>query len=168
MGVFDIDTADIPLSVPDDILGLFEPVSAIMYLNIEDAEFEAWRGDMYDPLFDGLSSLFRHETYHAFQTWTTGYQYARTLRMWEAFSEYRFSLRDGVIRRMLFGIGWDVACSWLLWPWTRVAREQRLQERLVFRRAHLLLDLRGRGEDRSGRRSIPGVVPNLVRRPRVA
>src|SRR6516165_7026736 len=118
-------------------MGLFEPVSAIMYLNIEDAEFEAWQEDMYDPRFEGLSSLFRHETYHAFQTWTTGYQYARTLRMWVAFAKHRFSLRDGVNRRMLFGMAWDVACSWLLWPWTRADRERRLRERLVFRRAQL-------------------------------
>lgn len=147
MGALDINTADIIITVPDDILGLFEPVSAIMYLNIEDAEFEAWRKDVKRPGAGALSSLFRHETYHAFQTWTTGYQYARTLRLWEAFTKYSYDMRDSVIRRFMLGLFWDIASSWLLRRRSAAGREQRLRGRLVHRRVRLLIDLKGRGSD---------------------
>ena len=76
-------------------LGQMEPVTGIMFLNVDDADFNS----MFDTFSDEvqpestmqLLETFWHEAYHCFQTYTTGYLYDRTARIAAMYFRERLS-----------------------------------------------------------------------------
>jgi len=80
-----IDPADLMVKFPPSTIAIFEPVSQIMFLNVDDSDFEDMRSSMRAPAEDGhphwLVEVFNHEMYHCFQTYCTGYQYAQFTKL---------------------------------------------------------------------------------------
>lgn len=70
-----IPMESVQVTLPTGTLGVFEPVSCAMFLNMADQDFSAWQlgGSPDDPV--GLT--FAHEVYHYFQTIGTGYLHAQ-------------------------------------------------------------------------------------------
>src|SRR5437016_153086 len=99
---FTIDAHDaIPYHSPQ-VLGFFEPVMAVMFLNVDDEQFDRWRSAMdSDPQ---LSETFWHEAYHCFQSFATGYCYARCVRLAHAFSD---SMRSAAV----LSVAWRLAIA---------------------------------------------------------
>jgi hypothetical protein len=95
-----IDIKNLQIKLPPAVRAVFEPVGAIMVLNVTDAEFEAMRQDSSDP----LSEVFAHEMYHCFQVYTSGYQFQRVGLLCGAFfTEYADKQRFGDVLGQLFG-----------------------------------------------------------------
>lgn len=73
-----------------DQLGLFEPLSAIMLLNIQDAEFEALGARLTaNECTDadiGVIRTINHETYHFAQAAASGYVFQRQARAFAVFN----------------------------------------------------------------------------------
>jgi hypothetical protein len=65
------------------ILGVFEPVSCLLFLNVTDAEFDAAfsASGSADAASQPLIEAFAHETCHYFQTFCTGYLYRQYIRI---------------------------------------------------------------------------------------
>lgn len=69
-----IETRDLVVRLPPGTVGLFEPVSAIMFLNVADSEFERMHDEL-DRAPGSLLEVFLHEAFHCFQTYSSGYQF---------------------------------------------------------------------------------------------
>ncbi|WP_170766545.1 hypothetical protein [Ruegeria lacuscaerulensis] len=95
--VMSIDVKKLIGQLPQDTLGTFEPASGVMYLNVDDATFDAWRATPTDN--GALADVFHHELHHFIQTIATGYQFSLTLSFYEAFrsefGSYRQALKFG-------------------------------------------------------------------------
>ena len=105
---FAIDTGDFSVRHDPQLLGLFEPVSAIMFLNIDDLTFEQWREalgeeNQADGTHQQLTEVFLHEAYHCFQTYTTGYLYEQFSRLAGVWAEHQFSLAPWLVAAPLIG-----------------------------------------------------------------
>lgn len=97
---FAIDIKNLQIKLPPAVRAVFEPVSAIMVLNVTDAEFDAMRRDSSDP----LAEVFAHEMYHCFQVYTSGYQFQRVgLLCGALFTEYAEKQRWGDVLGQLSG-----------------------------------------------------------------
>jgi hypothetical protein len=94
------DVRDYTLHHSPYVLGLFEPVSGVMFLNVDDDRFSAWARDPGGP-DSHLAEVFWHEAYHCFQVYATGYCYAHCLRLATVFGERFGKLTPAAAR--LFG-----------------------------------------------------------------
>jgi hypothetical protein len=74
--------SDFKVTLERDVEGIFEPVSGVLFLNVDDARFDEWRHSE-DPIRSDvrLAEVFFHEIYHCLQTYTTGYGYAYCQRL---------------------------------------------------------------------------------------
>jgi hypothetical protein len=74
-----------------DQLGLFEPLSGIMLLNVEEEEFQAmaqrWAAGESTAADVGLIATINHETYHFAQTAASGYMHQRQRAAFRALNE---------------------------------------------------------------------------------
>lgn len=66
-------------------LGVFEPVSCLMFMNVTDAEFDAWRAE--ESPGDPVGLTFSHEMHHYFQVIATGYMFDRYRQLVLAFRD---------------------------------------------------------------------------------
>src|SRR6188474_2088079 len=104
--MFEIDTGTFTWRHSPDLLGIFEPVSRVMFLNATDEEFESMRADYTSSsATEDLWEAFWHETYHCFQVFSCGYMYLEREQLIEAlgknsFTEWRSAL--AIIRKHLW------------------------------------------------------------------
>ena len=74
-----------------DQLGLFEPLSGIMLLNVEEEEFQAmaerWAAGESTEADERLIATINHETYHFAQTVASGYMHERQRSAFRALNE---------------------------------------------------------------------------------
>jgi hypothetical protein len=90
--MFSIDATDYTVVHEPDVLGLMEPVSGVLFLNVSDERFDALRrsADTPEVTDPRLTEVFWHEAHHCFQTYTTGYLYEQCLRVVEVLGkEYK-------------------------------------------------------------------------------
>jgi hypothetical protein len=76
---FRIDIEALRVRHAPDILGVFEPVSCLLFMNVTDAEFDTAfaSAGTSEPIIE----TFAHETCHYFQTFCTGYLYRQYMRI---------------------------------------------------------------------------------------
>ena len=86
---FNLDVRDFNVEHSAQVLGLFEPINAVMFLNVSDADFDTWRSGSTPD--DELTETFCHEAYHCFQVFSTGFCFAHCLRLAEVFRRASFS-----------------------------------------------------------------------------
>jgi hypothetical protein len=85
--MFEIDPQAFNVHFTPDIIGVYEPVMAVMFLNVDDDEFDEWSKDPYLPSQMTMTEVFGHEAYHCFQSYTTGYCYSICERLASAVVE---------------------------------------------------------------------------------
>jgi hypothetical protein len=119
---FTIDAHDaLPYHLPQ-VLGFFEPVTAVMFLNVDDEQFDRWRRAIDSE--PQLNETFWHEAYHCFQSFATGYCYARCVRLSRAFGDsVRIAAYMSVAWRVGVAAALDSFFSLVSWPLSRPARE---------------------------------------------
>jgi tetratricopeptide (TPR) repeat protein len=76
--------------------GIFEPVSAVMFLNAENASFQAMiiassKGNERAQVDTDLLETFWHEAYHCFQTYCTGYLFWQRAQLQETWTDIETS-----------------------------------------------------------------------------
>jgi hypothetical protein len=166
--VFDgyvINTADLRVHHDPEVVGVFEPVSAIVFLNVDDARFEAWRGT--DPeqrprWAAQLTEAFLHEAYHCFQTYATGFMYDQFSQLWRIYMG-QYTLRRVlaiVAPRLLRDVA--VQAAPLLDAWMTAEARLRLRQARVLRAELRSYERVHRRSRRHGQRSLAGaVMPTL-------
>jgi hypothetical protein len=130
--VMSINVKQLIGQLPQDTLGVFEPSSGLMYLNVDDETFDAWCESASD---DDLSHVFHHELYHFIQTVTTGYQFSLTVSFYEAFR------REFAPLRQVLPIGWHMLMAKAAFWRSREERAYRLASALNRERVKALVNV---------------------------
>jgi hypothetical protein len=117
-----IDIKELRVRHAHDVLGVFEPVSCLLFLNVTDAEFDAAIADPADPATAPLTETLAHETCHYFQTFCTGYlyrQYAQLRKVYASALDARVERRVWPLIRRFYVYRLR---PWLLFWWSPSTR----------------------------------------------
>jgi hypothetical protein len=116
-----IDPNQFLKELDSDQLGLFEPLSGMMILNITEAEFQdlakRWEANKCTEVDIDIIRTINHETYHFVQTITSGYMYDRQRRIFAELNrkpiikklETFITLLKQVPNKVL-----EVICKWVI------------------------------------------------------
>jgi len=69
-----IPMKNVKVSLAASTLGVFEPVSCMVFFNLTDEEFTTWQTDSQPP-WDQVGANLAHEMHHYLQTISTGFMY---------------------------------------------------------------------------------------------
>ncbi len=78
---FRIDINTLRVRHAPDVLGVFEPVSCLLFFNVTNAEFDAAISASADAAAAPLTETLAHEVCHYFQTFCTGYLYRQYIQI---------------------------------------------------------------------------------------